>query len=96
MCLAAGLDGLQNRIMPAEPVEQEPDAMSSEAREELGITALPAGLGEAIAAMEQDPLIRQTLGERFVRSYLEAKRAEWKEYMPQVTQWEVEKYLCRI
>ena len=96
MCLAAGLDGLQNRIMPAEPVEQEPDAMSSEAREKLGITALPAGLGEAIAAMEQDPLIRQTLGERFVRSYLEAKRAEWKEYMPQVTQWEVEKYLCRI
>ena len=96
VCLAAGLDGIRNHTVPPEPVEQEPGAMSEAERQRLGITALPTTMGEAIAALEEDVFIRRVLGDDFIRRYLDAKKAEWKEYMPQVTEWEVEKYLYRI
>ena len=70
--------------------------MSEAERQRLGITALPTTMGEAIAALEEDVFIRGVLGDDFIRRYLDAKKAEWKEYMPQVTEWEVEKYLYRI
>ena len=70
--------------------------MSEAERQRLGITALPTTMGEAIAALEEDVFIRRVLGDDFIRRYLDAKKAEWKEYMPQVTEWEVEKYLYRI
>lgn len=96
VCLAAGLEGIRNHTVPPEPVEQEPGAMSEAERQRLGITALPMTMGEAIAALEEDVFIRRVLGDDFIRRYLDAKKAEWKEYMPQVTEWEVEKYLYRI
>ena len=96
VCLAAGLDGIQNQILPPEPVEQEVDKMSEEEKKKLGISSLPSTLGEAIAALDDDTFIRQILGDTFVDQYLAVKKAEWMEYMPQVFEWEVEKYLYRI
>ena len=50
---------------------------------------------EAAFAMERDEFLRQVLGESFVRLYTAGCRAEWNEYMSQVSEWEVEKYLYR-
>ena len=51
-----------------------------------------------------DPLMRivlrrlnpmDALGEHIGRQYLEAKRTEWREYIMQVSQWELENYLAK-
>lgn len=96
ICLAAGLDGIQKKLQPPKPVNKEVDKMTAEEKEQFHISALPSTLGEAIAELEKDGFVRKVLGEEFVQRYLEAKKAEWKEYMPQVTDWEVDKYLYRI
>ena len=77
-------------------MNKEVDKMTAEEKEQFHISALPSTLGEAIAELEKDGFVRKVLGEEFIQRYLEAKKAEWKEYMPQVTDWEVDKYLYRI
>ena len=57
---------------------------------------MPENLGEALKAMEQDFLIRETLGEKFTKSYLKAKRKEWKGYLAQISEWELNQYLYLI
>lgn len=94
--LAAGLDGIRSQTMPPECVEENLNILSQEEKDKRGIRALPGNLNEAIQAFEQDDFIQKVLGEDFSRRYLEAKRAEWSEYMLQVSDWEIEKYLYRI
>ena len=54
---------------------------------------LPANLHEAILAMEQSELVRETLGEHVFEYFLRNKRAEWDEYRKQVTAYELDRYL---
>ena len=46
--------------------------------------------------LEEDDLIRNTLGENISRSYIQAKRREWEEYCAHVSEWETEHYLYRF
>ena len=46
--------------------------------------------------MEEDELVRNTLGEDISCSYIQAKRREWEEYCAQVSEWETEHYLYRF
>ena len=46
--------------------------------------------------MEQDALIRATLGDHLFNTYIRAKRSEWKEYTLQVQPWEIERYLKTV
>ena len=46
--------------------------------------------------MEQDALIRATLGDHLFNTYIRAKRSEWKEYTLQVKPWEIERYLKTV
>jgi glutamine synthetase len=55
--------------------------------------SLPAHLNEAIGAMEQSELVRETLGEHVFEYFLRNKRAEWQEYRKQVTAYELDRYL---
>ncbi|MDD3279372.1 MAG: type I glutamate--ammonia ligase [Lachnospiraceae bacterium] len=94
--LAAGLDGIKNQILPPKAVEDNIDAMSVEEQKRRQIDRLPSTLDEAINEFEKDEFLQQVLGKTFSDRYLQAKRAEWEEYIPQVSNWEVEKYLHRI
>lgn len=96
VCMAAGLDGIKNKIMPPESVDGNIFAMSEEERKALGIECLPANLLEAINNLEQDPLICGVLGEHATKRFVEAKKKEWEEYRASVSEWEVERYLSRI
>ena len=96
VCLAAGLDGIRNQIEPPASVEGNIFAMSEEEREKAGIKYLPTSLAEAIDGLEQDALIREVLGERISRKYIEAKKEEWKEYCAAVSSWEIDRYLVNI
>ncbi|MDI3299083.1 MAG: type I glutamate--ammonia ligase [Bacillota bacterium] len=92
-CLRAGLEGVEQRLVPPEPVNRNLYAMSPREREELGIEELPGSLGEALEELRKDPLMRETLGEHVLSRYLEAKEIEWEIYRSQVHPWEVEQYL---
>jgi glutamine synthetase len=59
----------------------------------LGISPLPQSLDEAITVMQDSELVAQALGEHVFDFFLRNKRAEWREYRHQVTQYELDRYL---
>ena len=96
VCLAAGLDGIEHKIMPPESVKENVFEMRISQKVKLGIESLPADLSEAVDELEKDEYIKDVLGKHITAKYTEAKRAEWAEYRAQVTQWEISEYLYKI
>jgi len=94
--LAAGLDGIQKRIDPGDPVELNVYHMSYEERVAKNIVSLPESLKEALDEMESSELMRDTLGETAFENFLKEKRKEWDLYRMQVTEWEVNRYIKRL
>lgn len=91
--LAAGLDGINNRIEPPPPINRDVYELTPRERAELGIDSLPGSLGEAVEALLQDELVLATLGDYVAERFLEAKQIEWDLYRTQVHRWEIEQYL---
>jgi glutamine synthetase len=91
--LKAGLDGIKRKLMPPKPIEEDVYEFTDEKLKELRIETLPATLGEALEVMQNDPLIKETLGDHTYAKFLESKQAEWDEYRLYVSQWELDKYL---
>ena len=63
MCLRAGLDGIRNKIEPPKSVDCDIFAMTEDERKLMGIQRLPETLPDAVAELEKDEYIRETLGE---------------------------------
>lgn len=96
VCLAAGLEGMEQQIMPPAPVNCNVFDLTKEETESLHLESVPTDLGEAIAEMKKDPFLRETLGEHVYQKYLKAKEQEWNAYRSQVTDWEIAEYLYKI
>ena len=82
-------------LFRSEPVNENIWEMSHRERRRLRIDDLPHDLNEALDELEKSDVIRGALGDHVVRHFLEAKRQEWREYITQVTQWELEQYLAK-
>ena len=95
LCLAAGLDGIENELEAPEPIGKNMYLLTEEQIADMNIDVLPATLGEACDAFEEDKYIQEVLGEHISKKYLEAKRKEWHEYCRQVSDWETEAYLYK-
>jgi glutamine synthetase len=78
--IAAGLDGLERRLEPPEPVEVDPATLGEEERERRGIVQLPATQAEALDALAADKLLTDALGPVLAESYLAVRRSEWAVY----------------
>jgi glutamine synthetase len=91
--LAAGLDGIQQRM----PLEEafEGSLVRQERKRERQLETLPASLGEALEALMQDDVIMGALGVYISDRYVAVKQQELDEYNRQVTPWEVERYISR-
>lgn len=96
LCLAAGLDGIKNKIEPPKAVNSNIFELSEKEMKKAKIESLPSSLHQAIKEMEADPFIREVLGDHVFSKYVEAKRTEWDNYRLQVTQWEIDEYLYKI
>lgn len=96
VCLAAGLDGIENEIMPPKSVDQNIFEMSKFEKKAAKIEALPRNLLDAIRELEKDEFIKDVLGEHLTEVYIRAKKAEWNDYTMQVTNWEVDQYLYKF
>ena len=96
LCLAAGLDGIEKNLKAPAEMTESIRKMSLEEKREKGIQALPENLSEALNYMEQDVLLQEVLGEKFTSAYTKAKRKEWKSYLAQVSEWELNRYLYLV
>ena len=93
MVLAAGLEGIRERIDPGAPYTENMYLKSEAELEQLGVSYLPRSLEEAVDAFEKDDLGRQVMGDLMAKTYADFKRAEWDEYQTHVSDWEVSRYL---
>ena len=93
--LKAGLDGIKNKIQPPTPIKKNIYGMSAAERAELGIESLPGSLGEALAELSKDEVVKSALGEHIFQKYMELKTAEWDKYRVQVSEWEIQEFLAK-
>ncbi len=83
VCIQAGLDGIERKVSPGE----------CNAR---NAKSLPGNLKDALEKLKKDEMMKAVLGEKFVKLYTQMKYNEWNDYMLQVSDWEVEKYLAKM
>jgi len=88
--LAAMRDGLDQSIDPGPPEEGNIyDAI--EAGKE--VARIPATLGEALDALEADPVVRAALPGEMLNVFLHYKRDEWERFIGTVSEWDLKEYL---
>ena len=92
--LSAGLDGIERKLSPPKPVTENIYDMSMAELRERGIAMLPGTLSEALDYLEDNPLMREVLGDHIFFRFLDAKRIESDIYRTQVHEWELEQYLA--
>lgn len=91
--LAAGLDGIKNKLEAPAPVDRNIYVMTKEEREEVGIIDLPATLAAALDLLKTDEVIVNALGSHLFEHFVEAKEIEWDIFRTQVHPWEREQYM---
>lgn len=91
--LGAGLKGIEDGLTLMPESSNNIFEMTDAELETAGIKTLPKDLGEAIELFEKSELMKEVLGEHIHKFFVENKKAEWAEYVSQVTEWETDKYL---
>lgn len=92
LVLAAGLEGIRERIDPGTSNEDNLYALSEAELQARGISELPRTLDEAVQAFADDPFIETTLGTELRNEFITYKSEEWIQYHQRVSQWEVDQY----
>jgi glutamine synthetase len=88
--LAAFDDGISGRLDPGEP-ESRNIYQAMEAGKQ--VSKLPMNLGDALAALERDEVIKAALPDEMFRVYMHYKRDEWERFLANVTEWDLNTYL---
>jgi len=96
VCLAAGLEGIEQEYELPPSVEPNIYKMTADERETIGLGALPNNLYEAITETQQSELVRRTLGDHVFDRFVTNKLNEWYAYREQVTDWEIERYFSKL
>jgi glutamine synthetase len=91
--LRAGLKGIEEKLTPPEPIEENIYHMTDEERERRGIKSLPGSLIEAIQFTEKSEFVRMTLGDHVYNEYIANKKIEWDNYRKYITDYEIKNYL---
>jgi glutamine synthetase len=92
LALAAGLDGIRNKIDPGTPNDDNLYTISESERRARNIDFLPQTLQEAVDAFAADPLTEQALGKGLRDEFILYKRNEWEAYHLAISQWEIDRY----
>lgn len=96
LCLEAGLAGIDAGLAAPQELKEDIRRLTEEEKRAQGIRRLPENLGDALEAMKEDALIADVLGDAYVKAYCRAKRNEWKSYLGQVSEWELNRYLYLV
>ncbi len=88
--LEAMRDGLAQSIDPGPPEEGNIYEAIAAGKQ---VDRIPETLGEALDALEADPVVRQALPGEMERVFLHYKRDEWQRFIGTVTDWDLKEYL---
>lgn len=87
--IAAGLDGIDRKLDPGE--QSDYNSYTEPAPDEA--KRLPNNLLDALRSLETNSVLKESLGESFVGSYLKLKYQEWNRFSSHVTDWELDNTL---
>jgi len=93
MMLNSGLDGIRNSLQAPPATNLDIFEMTQAEKDEAGIASLPGSLEEAVTALKENPIGRETLGSHIFEKYIEGKTHEWNAYRTAVTDWELKRYI---
>jgi len=88
----AGLDGMDKKMDPGDPLDINAYHLGNKMFEELGVRELPHSLLHAIGFLEHDDYLKRMLGKELIETYIEEKKKEWYDYSRYITEWEYRKY----
>lgn len=95
--LAAGLDGIDKKTDPGDPLNDiNVYELSRRQRRERRIEELPGSLREALLALESDPLFERALGGQVFEAHLRGRWYEWDSFRVSVSEWELDRYLDTV
>lgn len=83
--LAAGLDGIEQKIDPGKPLDIN---MYTDGHKVRDAKKLPLNLLDALRALDADRGLRNVIGEGLVAPYIQLKTAEWNAYCSHLSDWE--------
>jgi glutamine synthetase len=92
--LAAGLDGIKNKIDPPESTNANIYHMSEGERRKLGIETLPGTLMEANSELNNDAVISKTIGPHVLEGLNSIAQLESDLFRLAVHPWELDRYLA--
>jgi glutamine synthetase len=90
---AAGLDGIERKLDPGEPMNVNLYELSAQEIRDRNIGLLPQSLKEAVDALEADEVVKAGIGTELAQEFISLKRMEWVEYSRHVSDWECKRYL---
>jgi len=91
--LAAGMDGIRNRIDPPASLDRNIFKLTQEESEAMGIETLPGDLSTANRHLLADDVLCAALGAHVVENLDLIAAAEWDAFRTAVHPWEVAQYL---
>jgi glutamine synthetase len=94
--LGAGLKGIEEQLELMPEATNDIFEMSEAELKEANIAMLPENLGAAIKLFEESETMKEILGDHIHEFYVENKKAEWADYIKDVSQWELDRYLAVI
>jgi glutamine synthetase len=91
--LAAGLHGIEEGLLPGDPVSDDIGHLSPKDAAARGLELLPRSAPEALDALEADTVIMDALGPVIGPCFLRLRRSEAAAYALEVSDWERAAYL---
>ena len=88
--IAAGLDGIRNKLDPGKRHDID---MYADGWKVRGAPKLPLNLLDALRMFAKDKGLRAMLGDDFSNAYLKLKHDEWDRFTAHFTEWERENTL---
>lgn len=86
--IAAGLDGIKNKIEP-------PEIFNGDVYQAAHLPRVPATLRHAVEELEKSDMLHEAFGSEVMEHYLHFFRTELRKYDESVTTWERERYFER-
>lgn len=86
--VAAGLDGVKEKLDPGEPLSSDAGILTEEEMKRQGIEWIPSTLDEAITELAGNKKLGEMLGRHIWEEFIKVKRTEVEKAARHVTDWE--------
>ena len=93
--IAAALDGIERKLDPGQPFDEDPGNLSDAERKKRGVRRFPEKAGEALDELEKDKVLVGALGAPLATEYLKVRRAEANAYADQDDAFELEQHFFK-